>query len=58
MSEADDLVRTHVAADHAVRQARLERLIDDASAPVEIGLEAGHEIPKRQVLGDASALGM
>ena len=28
--ETDDFVRTHVAADHSVRQPRLERLVDDA----------------------------
>src|ERR1700719_3435488 len=31
VSEANNLVATHVAADHAVRQARLKRLIHDTS---------------------------
>ena len=43
VSEADDLIGPHVAADHPVRQARLKRLIDDAAAPCEIGLAARHE---------------
>jgi hypothetical protein len=31
VSEADDLVGAHVAADHPLGKARLKRLIDDAS---------------------------
>ena len=38
--EADDLIGAHVAADHAVRQARLKRLIDDAAVGREIAFAA------------------
>ena len=44
VAEADDLVDAHVAADHAVGQARLKRLIDDAAVGGEIRLAARHEI--------------
>jgi hypothetical protein len=35
MSETDDLIDAHVAANHAFGQARLERLIDDAAGGPE-----------------------
>src|SRR6202011_5783351 len=55
VSEADDLVGTHVAADHAIRQARLKRLIHDTSVAREIGLAACHELPKRHFFEHAPA---
>src|SRR5690349_14740087 len=55
VSEADDAVRSHVAADHAVRQARLKWLIDDTAAPAEIVLAPSHEACERQLFRDASA---
>src|ERR1700720_2567819 len=45
VTEANNLVDTHVATDHAVRQARLKRLIHDTSVG-EIVLAACHELPK------------
>src|ERR1700748_2856864 len=50
MAESDDLVGTHVAADHPVRQADLKGLIDNAAAPTEIGFTTRHEIFERQGL--------
>src|SRR6516164_3488269 len=47
VSEADDLIRPHVAPNHAVVQARLKRLINNAPAPGEIGLAALDEFLKR-----------
>ena len=44
MTEADDLVARHVAADHAFGQPRLERLVDDAAGIVEVGLAASQEV--------------
>jgi len=38
--ETDNFVRAHVAADHAVGQARLERLIHDTAFSGEICLAA------------------
>ena len=58
VSEADDLIGPHVAADHAVGQARLKRLIDDASVGGKIGRAARHELRKRHFLGHASPLRM
>jgi len=58
VSEADDLIGPHVAADHAVGQARLKRLINDASARGEIWFAARHELLKRQILRDAPPLRM
>src|SRR5439155_6996916 len=54
VAKADDLVRAHVATDHAVGQARLKRLIDDAAVRREIGLAARHKAGKRHVLGKAA----
>jgi hypothetical protein len=50
MSEPDHFVRAHVATDHALRQARLKRLIDDASAIGEIRIAARHELGEEQGL--------
>jgi hypothetical protein len=47
MSEADDLVRAHIATDHA-RQPGLEWLIDDATFVREIRFAPVHEIAERQ----------
>ena len=58
VAKAHDLVGAHVAADHAVRQARLERLIDDAAVGREIRLTTGHEIRQRQLFRHAAALRM
>jgi transcriptional regulator with XRE-family HTH domain len=44
VSKANDLVGAHIAADHALRQARLKRLIDDAPARREIRLAPRHEL--------------
>src|SRR3984893_17463453 len=46
VSEANNLVDTHVAADHAVRQARLKRLDHDASVGCKIRLAPCHELLK------------
>src|SRR6516162_1654744 len=37
MAKPRDTIDTHITADHALGQTRLKRLIDDASAPAEIG---------------------
>src|SRR6516165_2278700 len=58
MPEAGDAVHAHVTADHAVRQARLKRLVDNAAAPAEITLAATHEAVKRQLFGDTASLRM
>ena len=58
VAETDDLVDTHIAADHPVRQPRLKRLIDDASVGCKIGLAAGHELDKRHFFGHATPAGM
>ena len=58
VSEANDLISSHVASYHSIGQTRLKRLIDDAPAPGEIGLAACHEFQKRQILRDATPLGM
>src|SRR4051794_33291985 len=55
MTEPRDPLTGHVTTDHAVRQTRLKRLVDDASAPAEIALAAGHEGGERQLFGDAAA---
>jgi hypothetical protein len=54
VAEADDLIGPHVAADHAVRQAGMERLIHDAAAVHKISLAACHEVAERHLLGQAS----
>ena len=51
VSEADDLIGTHVTADHALRQSILEWLIDDASVGGEVFLAATHEVSEQHVLG-------
>jgi len=38
MPKADDLVGYHIAADHAIGQPRLERLIDNASVVGKVSL--------------------
>src|SRR5690349_3406845 len=58
MPEAGDPVSAHVASDHAVRQARLKRLVDDAAAPAEIGLATVHEAGKRHQLRHTATLRM
>jgi hypothetical protein len=55
VSKTDDLIGPHIAPNHTVGQARLERLVDDAPAPGEIGLAARHEFLKQQILRNASA---
>src|SRR5450631_4642904 len=52
--EADDLLRAHVAADHAVWQPDLERLIDEATV-CEIRFAQSHEIAEAHIPGDAAA---
>jgi len=54
MSEADDLVRAHVATDHAVGQPGLEWLIDDTALVREIGFAPVHEIAELHMLGHAA----
>src|SRR6476619_4342149 len=56
MSETDDLIDTHVAADHAFGQARLERLLDDGAGGREIGFAARDEVFEGQSLRHAAAL--
>src|ERR1700722_10236158 len=53
--EADDLVSAHVAADHAVGQPGLERLIDDAALVGEIRFAQSHEIAERHLPRDAAS---
>src|SRR5258707_9441392 len=55
MSEAHDLVRTHVAADHALGQSRLKRLIHDAAIILEVCCAARHERVERDILRHAAA---
>src|SRR5207245_7365522 len=55
MSEADDLVRAHIATDHAIRQPGPEWLIDDATFVREIRFAPVHEIAERHILGHAAA---
>ena len=50
VAKAHDLVGAHIAADHAVRQARLERLIHDAAIGREIRFASGHELRQRAAL--------
>src|SRR5215469_6246500 len=47
VTKADNLVDTHVAADHALGQTRLKRLVDDQPAIGEISLTAGDELAER-----------
>jgi len=56
--KANHLVDTHVATDHAFRQARLKRLVHDASVRGKIGPAACHELRKRHFFGLAPALCM
>src|SRR6516164_5605168 len=58
MSEADDLVGTHVTADHTLRQSSLEWLIDDAAVGGEVFLAAAHEVGEQHALGQGAAAGM
>src|SRR5438477_12619264 len=58
VTEANNLIDAHVTADHAVRKARLKRLIDDTSVVCEIWLAACHELPKRHFFGHAPAARM
>src|ERR1700722_2662443 len=55
VSEADNLVRAHVATDHAVGQSWLEGLIDNASFIGEIRFALFHELAERHILGHAAA---
>src|SRR6185437_9190585 len=48
----------HVAADHPFGQARLECLIDDATAPAEIWFAASNESLKWHLLRSTAALGV
>src|ERR1700722_3681145 len=57
-TEARDLGAAHVAADHSIGQARLERLVDDAPAPPEIRFATDDESIERNLLGLAAALSM
>src|SRR6516165_880957 len=56
--EAHHLVGTHVATDHAFAQARLKRLVHDASIGGEIGLAACHELRKWHFFRHAPSLCM
>src|SRR5262249_5232046 len=55
MAEARDSVATHVAADHAVGQSRLKRLIDHAAIVPEIVGAARHERVQRDVFRHTAA---
>jgi hypothetical protein len=55
LPEADHLVRAHVAADHAVRQPDLKRLIHDATIVRQIRFAPAHEIAERHLLRDAAS---
>src|SRR5580704_8466277 len=55
MPETDDPVRAHIAADHAVRQPRLEWLIDDAPLGGEIAFAAAHEVAEDDILRQTAA---
>ena len=54
MPETPDFIRTHVTADHPVRQTRPERLADDAPFGTEIDFAAFHELRERQGFRHAS----
>ena len=54
VAKTDDLFAAHVAADHAVGQPRLERLIDDAAFGCEIDLATSHEVVERHIFGHAA----
>src|ERR1700741_952005 len=56
--EAGDVVPAHIAADHAVGQARLKRLIDDGAAPAEATFATAHKAVERQLFGHTAALRM
>ena len=58
VTETDDLVRAHVAADHAVAQPRLEWLIENAPVIGEIRDAASHEIAEQHLFGYAAATRM
>jgi hypothetical protein len=58
VTESDDFVSCQIAADHPLRQARLERLIDDAAATYEIDLAAAHESAERNLFRNTAALGV
>jgi hypothetical protein len=58
VSEANNLVCAHVAADHAFGQPRLEWLIHDTAAGDEVRLAARHEILECQPFGQAPTAGM
>src|SRR5258708_25285988 len=55
MPETDNLVCAHIAADHAVRQPRLKRLVNDAPLGGEIALASVHEFAEGQNLRHAAA---
>src|ERR1700692_3444536 len=55
MPETDDPVRAHIAPDHAVRQPRLEWLIDDAPLGGEIAFAAVHEVADGDILRQTAA---
>src|SRR5947209_4272122 len=48
----------HIAADHPLRQAWLERLIDDTATPAEISFAVSHEVVQRQLLQCTATLRM
>jgi hypothetical protein len=48
-------ISAFVATDHAIRQPRLEWLIDDATFIREIRFAPVHEIAERHILGHAAA---
>jgi hypothetical protein len=55
MAEAHHSICGHVAADHTVRKARLERLIDNASTIGEIRLATRHQLGERHFFGHGTA---
>jgi energy-coupling factor transporter ATP-binding protein EcfA2 len=56
VSKSNDLVDAHVAADHALGQARLKRLINNQAAGGKIRRVARHELRKFKIFRPAAAL--
>ena len=52
--KTNDLFAAHIAADHALGQPQLERLIDDAAVGSEIDLAKSHEVVERHIFGHAA----
>src|ERR1700689_5336590 len=56
MTEAHDPICAHITTDHPVRQARMKRLIDDASVRGEVLFTLSHKCIEREFFWHAAAL--